>query len=210
MTGEEIAAKALSIIRSNKYVYWYGAKGEKCIQDLLFRLAAANPSVYTTSYVNACLRDIRAGKYAVDCSGFVSMVYGWGGLGTYGISSRSDTHKCEGEIKNGMICWRPSHCGIYYNGYILEARGKAYGLCSGRKYLASDWECIYYVDGVDYGTAGNNNSTGKKRITEKIVNDVIAGKYGNGQARISALSAAGYTESQIKDIQVRVNARLKG
>ncbi|MBR0351684.1 MAG: hypothetical protein IJH53_00565 [Oscillospiraceae bacterium] len=33
-----------------------------------------------------------------------------------------------------------------------------------------------------------------------VANDVIAGKYGNGQARIIALSAAGYDPNEIQNL----------
>ena len=45
-----------------------------------------------------------------------------------------------------------------------------------------------------------------KPVTDQVVNDVIAGKYGNGDARKSKLAAAGYN---YKDVQAAVNAKLK-
>lgn len=204
MKGEDICKAALDMIDSGKWVYWYGAKGQKCTADLLFKLAAANQSVYTTSYVSACLKDIKAGKSATDCSGFVSMLYGWGGLGTYTIKAQADVHTYTGTPKNGMMLWKKTHIGIYYNGKVLEARGKAYGLTKTRDYKKSDWEAVLYVDGYDYEIAT------AKKITAAIVKGVIAGKYGNGQARVDALKAAGYTDEQVQEIQKRVNEKLKG
>lgn len=46
-----------------------------------------------------------------------------------------------------------------------------------------------------------------KTVTDSIVNDVIRGKYGNGQARKTALTNAGYNYSEV---QSAVNAALKG
>ena len=46
-----------------------------------------------------------------------------------------------------------------------------------------------------------------KQVTDAIVNDVIRGKYGNGEARKTALANAGYDYSQV---QAAVNAKLKG
>lgn len=46
-----------------------------------------------------------------------------------------------------------------------------------------------------------------KAVTDSIVNDVIRGKYGNGDARKTALANAGYNYSEV---QSAVNAKLKG
>lgn len=46
-----------------------------------------------------------------------------------------------------------------------------------------------------------------KKVTDSIVNDVIRGKYGNGDARKTALSNADY---DYKEVQAAVNAKLKG
>ena len=46
-----------------------------------------------------------------------------------------------------------------------------------------------------------------KPTTDAVVNDVIRGKYGNGEARKTALANAGYNYSEV---QAAVNAKLKG
>lgn len=46
-----------------------------------------------------------------------------------------------------------------------------------------------------------------KAVNDSIVNDVIRGKYGNGDARKTALAKAGYNYSEV---QSAVNAKLKG
>lgn len=210
MTGIDICKNALTMIARGD-VYWWGAKGEKCTAGLLARLASSYPSVYTTSYRTKCQTDIRAGKYAEDCSGFVSKCYGWGGLGTYGIINRSDVkvwtegalkNNNQGVPKNGMIVWKSSHCGIYYNGYVLESRGRNYGTTRDRKYKASDWTYTLYSVNVDYDTEETVENY------DQVVSDVIAGKYGNGRKRTTALKNAGYTADEIKTIQQLVNKKL--
>lgn len=47
----------------------------------------------------------------------------------------------------------------------------------------------------------------KKQVDDTVVNDVISGKYGNGQARKTALTNAGYDYSEV---QSAVNAKLSG
>lgn len=48
------------------------------------------------------------------------------------------------------------------------------------------------------------SNTGKPSITD-AVNNVVGGKYGNGDARISKLKALGYTDAEITEIQKKVN-----
>lgn len=201
MTGADICQAALVIINSGKYVYWYGGKGQKCSSSLLASLSSLYPSIYTYSYKAKCRRDIIAGKYCIDCSGLVSKVYGWSALGTWGIKNRNGVSTWKKTPQNGMIVWRSGHCGIYYNGKILEARGQKAGLTSNRKYVKKDWTCALYDINVDYSTAIDLN---------KIAADIIAGKYGNGIERTEKLKAAGLTAKQIKDAQTIVNEKLAG
>ena len=49
--------------------------------------------------------------------------------------------------------------------------------------------------------------TVKNPVLDSVVNDVIAGKFGNGKARKAALEALGY---DYKEVQKEVNKRLKG
>ena len=57
------------------------------------------------------------------------------------------------------------------------------------------------------GNASNNNSSSNKKSNEEIANEVIAGKWGNGDARRTALQNAGYDYSTIQSI---VNQKLTG
>lgn len=207
MTGEDICKKALAIINGGRYVYWYGGKGQVCSYSLLNALSSLYPGTYTTAYKAQCRKDIAAGKYCTDCSGFVSMVYGWNGLGTYGIVARTDVHKGTGAPVNGAILWRTGHCGIYYDGKVLEARGQKYGLTASRKYKKSDWSSWWIVDGVDY-TGKTLNKTDKKDA-DALALAIIRGDYGNGKTRTETLKELGYTAAEIKAAQAIVNKKLK-
>ena len=57
------------------------------------------------------------------------------------------------------------------------------------------------------GNTSNNNTTSSKKSNEEIANEVIAGKWGNGDARKTALQNAGYDYSTIQAI---VNQKLTG
>lgn len=57
------------------------------------------------------------------------------------------------------------------------------------------------------GNTSSNNTTSSKKSNEEIANEVIAGKWGNGDARKTALQNAGYDYSTIQAI---VNQKLTG
>ena len=56
-------------------------------------------------------------------------------------------------------------------------------------------------------TSNTTQNTSNKKSNEEIANEVIAGKWGNGDARKSALQNAGYNYSEIQSI---VNQKLTG
>lgn len=56
-------------------------------------------------------------------------------------------------------------------------------------------------------TSTTSKSSGTKTVNNAIVNAVIRGDYGNGQARVKALTKAGYNAS---DVQKAVNKKLLG
>lgn len=64
--------------------------------------------------------------------------------------------------------------------------------------------------GVKHAEASTGTNTSKKPTIEQAAKDVLAGKYGNGDARIKALTAAGFTAAERKKIQDLVNKSLKG
>lgn len=208
-TGEQVVKNAFSM---KNYVYWYGGSGQRCTASLLNTLSKLYPSIYTATYKDKCRQDIANGKYCIDCSGFACKASGLPHYSTYQMAYDSHFIRLadKSKIKNGMIVWRPTHCGIYYNGevittvsgeYVIEARGIDYDITTTRKYRASDWNRVYYVKGINYNSI------------EKLDDDynyaarmVIAGKYGNGSTRKKKLEAEGYDYNRV---QALVNERLK-
>ena len=69
------------------------------------------------------------------------------------------------------------------------------------------WVAKSSVTFVDGSSSSSSSSSSKKKVTESVVNDVINGKYGNGDARKKALEAAGYDYSEVQDA---VNEKLYG
>lgn len=201
MTAEEIITRAKKYV--GVYVYWYGGKGERCNAALLNRLATAYPSIYTEAYIAKCKEDINAGKYCIDCSGLVCACYGIAHRGTEQFGQVFNIWT--GEPKNGMILYRKGHCGIYYNGRVIEARGKAYGVTAGRVFSKSDWTRIYYSTAVDYTGGQEMKRTAKEYLTCAI--NVIAGAYATGESRKKKIGAEGY---DYNIVQALVNYALKG
>lgn len=208
-TGEDVVKNAFAM---TNYVYWYGGSGEKCTTTLLNRLARLYPSVYTATYKAKCQIDIKNGKYCIDCSGFVCKASGLPHYSTYQMMTNTHFRQVnKSDIKNGMIVWRPTHCGIYYNGdvittvngeYIIEARGIDYDITTTRKYKASEWTRVYKVDGIDYNSIEKLDDE-----YDYAARMVIQGKYGNGAERKKKLEAAGYDYSRV---QALVNQILRG
>lgn len=203
MTGEDICKNALEYTKGG-YVYWYGGKGQKCTATLLKQLSSMYQNIYTKSYIAKCEQDIKNGKRCIDCSGLVCKAYGIKDIGTYQMATDTRFHIYEGTPCNGMILWKWTHCGIYYNGKVIEARGKDYGVISSRTYKATDWQRIYTVDGVDYMQT-NTKKTATEYLQAAI--DVLAGKFGNGTERTVKLKTAGYNSDIVQEL---VNYAIKG
>lgn len=197
MTSNDIINKALNYVNNTKWCYWYGGKGQQCTQSLLNLLSKLYPNIYTKSYISKCKQDITAGRSCIDCSGLVCSVYNKPMIGT----SQFDRvfQRWSGKPLDGMIVWRANHCGIYYKGKIIEARGVDRDITYDRIYQQKSWSRIYYSNLVVYN---NNNSINKKSTDDliKIAKRVISGEFGNGEERKSKLSSLGYNPTEVQKI----------
>jgi len=126
-----------------QWKYWYGAKRQKATQSLLDTLKAQNPSYYTDNYVANCKIDIQNGVTVCDCSGFVCGLYQISDIGTSSFASKFNEFNYE--PRNGMILWRSGHCGIYYEGTVLQMKNQVNDYYI-EKYVASQWSKTYYLD----------------------------------------------------------------
>lgn len=208
LTGEQVVKNAFAM---KNYVYWYGGSGQKCTYGLLNTLARQYPRIYTDTYKMKCRQDILNGKTCIDCSGFACMASGLPHYSTYQMVY--DSHFYQGDKerpKNGAIVWRPTHCGIYYDGkvittvsdgYVIEARSIDYDVTTTRKYIPSQWQRVYYVKGIDYNSIEKLDDD-----YDYAARQVIAGKYGNGDARRQKLTAEGYDYNRVQSL---VNEMLK-
>lgn len=191
MTGSDVIKNAIKYL---SYVYWYGAKGEKCSEKLLERLSTLYPGIYNLVYIRKCREDIAAGKYAIDCSGLVCNAYGIPQISTYQMPDIFSIAK--GTPLNGMIVWNTNHVGIYNNGYVIEARGIDYDVTTTRRYRKEDWAKVMYMPGVEYDTKVVRTSIEYLRMAV----DVAIGKYGNGESRRKAVTNMGYNYDKLQNI----------
>lgn len=191
MTGNDIIKNALLY---KNCVYWYGAKGEQCTYKLLNTLSALYPGIYTTTYKQKCMADIRNGEHAIDCSGLVCRAYGISNMSTYDMPKYFTEYT--GPVKNGMIVWKQEHVGLYYNGMVLEARGIDYDVTDTRTYKKLDWERIYINPDVNYDADMEHTPIDYL----KTAIDVMQGIYGNGTMRKNLLEKRGFNYEKIQSI----------
>lgn len=215
MTGQDVINNAFAM---SDYVYWYGGSGQKCTTALLNSLARLYPNIYTKTYKDKCRQDIANGKTCIDCSGFVCKASGLPHYSTYAMATANAFY--EGSLyspKNGAIVWTWTHCGIYYDGKVIEgvqnarvieARGIDSDIKSDRVFNAANWQRLYYVAGIDYDTittASTDKHTAADYCTMAAL--CIQGKLGNGPARISNIKAMGYDPDRVQKI---VNVAIRG
>lgn len=146
-TGTQIIKNALRFT-NGLYVYWYGGKDNWCTNNLLNTLGNLYKNIYTSSYKSKCRTDIRNKKKCIDCSGLVCRAYEVADRGTSQFAGYFKEYK--GPLKNGIILWRKGHTGIYYNGKVIEARGKDAGITTSRVYNSKYWSKLYCQEQVDY------------------------------------------------------------
>ena len=122
-----------------------------------------------------------------------------------------------GLLKGDILLNPVTHTEIYIGnnqavGAHCSETGGKYGKTgdqSGNEISVQNYRNKNYTEVWRYGGKSQafNPSAGK---WDKIARRVIRGDFGNGAARIAALSAEGYTDADINEIQQTVNYILKG
>ena len=191
----------------NSNYYIYGTFGQKLTSSLVEYKIKQYPSFYRTEQRRRNARNA-VGKYtyAYDCVGLIKC-YLFGGFGNvkynskYDLSANGMYNKCteKGKISSipnikGLLVWMDGHIGVYdgekYT-YECTVSGGTFRII---KTVAktrgwTNWgKCAY----ISYLTETQNT----KSIVD-LANDVIAGKYGTGEARKKALGSL-YNEVQAK------------
>lgn len=157
MTYYEVIKKALRMFyESNKYAYFYGAKGQVLTDGTMNALISAEPS-YFAKYTTQQLEEIKnysRGKIGYDCSGFVSAVVG--------VENYSTGHYHDGAEKttpllgtegNGLYTTfggKGRHVGIDIGyGFFLHMPSELHSVTLGR-IAEYEWERSFHFVNVDY------------------------------------------------------------
>ena len=110
---------------------------------------------------------------------------------------------------NGNTSSKPSTSGKkkVTSAVVNDVINGKYGNGSARKKAleAAGYDYAEIQEAVNKKLNGTSTTSGKKKVTSAVVNDVINGKYGNGSARKKALEAAGYDYAEIQEA---VNKKL--
>lgn len=147
-----------------------------------------------------------------------------------GCEKHVDIFKAKGIwIEDGTITPKPGDVIVYnwddstqpndgysdHIGYVESVSGGTITLIEGnkgetvaRRQIPVGWGYIRGYARPKYGAgSGSNTPSTPSKSVSQIADEVIAGKWGNGDARKNALEAAGYNYSEV---QAAVNAKLSG
>lgn len=200
-TKEQCRLDCKELMKTCKYLY--GAKGQKYTKTLVTKLAKAYPDIYTDKIKKLALEDADKGYTAIDCSGFVCSVLGIKQMGSSQLKNVAvkTLPVLKSNAKEGMILWKMGHVAYVGEGLkVYEASGTATDMkVSEFDKRAKDFTCLLVIKNTFASVEKS------KKSYDKIVDDVIAGKYGNGLKRRAALEKAGYS---YEIIQALVNEKL--
>lgn len=206
--------------------YWYGTYGQTATEALLKSKKNQYPAYYNYNDFNK-----QIGQRVHDCSGLVkgylfsdtttsapkyNSSYDKSAYGFY-LASKERGDKTSFPYKNGTLVYKSSnssaitihHIGVYCtDGYVYEAKGHEWGVVK-TKFKPTDWQfwsiCPYITYENTGSTTAETKPTQTKKSVEEVAKEVIAGKYGNGDARKKALASAGY---DYNTVQAKVNELL--
>jgi len=183
--------------------YCYGTFGQVWTQALLTAKTKQYPSYYGTSRQAEYKR--RFGKQTFDCVGLIKgFLWENNGKITYqasqDVSADGMRTKCRenGSIASlpeipGILVFLPGHVGVYIgNGEVVEAKGFADGVVK-TKLAGRGWKDWGKCPWIDYAAPKN-----PQKDLAVIAQEVIAGKWGNGEARKKHLTAAGYDYTAVQ------------
>ena len=204
--------------------YWFGTFGQ--IGNA--KLWAEKTKQYSRYYSNARKEKMKArgdeGQKVHDCAGL------WKGymmsIGpdmpaqydkTYDLSADVLYNKAteKGPLDTmpdepGIGLHKKGHFGVYIGGgREIEARGFDYGVLEDdvRSAGFTEWFRIPFIEYIAQtpDNSADNGPVNASKDMDTLVNEVIAGVWGNGQERIDRLTAAGYDAAAV---QTAVNAKL--
>lgn len=201
--------------------YWYGTYGQRASEQLFEAKAKQYPSQYKADK-STYTKDY--GKPVTDCIGLVKWFL-WGDPPTYcsneDLSATGYYNKAtkKGTIDTfdkapGRLVFKggdktKSHVGVYIgDDKVVEAKGHSYGTVTttftggGWKY----WAQCHLIEECGAPAPIPEPAPAPTKSVDELAQEVLAGKWGNGDARKAALQAAGYDYNAV---QARVNEILK-
>jgi hypothetical protein len=213
-TNIELVNKAKEIATKYDTIYVMGSFGSP--------MTMANKKRYSENGLNnlrkSKIAKATADTFAFDCSNLVKgILWGWNGdkSDTYGgakyatngvpdINADSMIKACKEvstnfkDIEVGEALWCSGHIGIYIgDGKVVESTPDWKNKVQVTKLSQRKWTKHGKLKYIDY----SKQMPAKKSVTQ-IAKEVLDGKWGNGEARKTALIKAGY---DYKKVQAKVN-----
>lgn len=218
MKVKEFIEKALDIANNYKTLYVMGCFGAP--------LTAANKKRYTANHSynmqakrRAMINAASGDTFGFDCVGLIKGIL-WGFTGdksksyggaVYGSNGVADVNAdtmiakyCTNVSTNfnnivaGEVVWLKGHIGIYIgDGKVVESTPDWKNKVQVTKLSQRKWTKHGKLKYIDY----SKQMPAKKSVTQ-IAKEVLDGKWGNGEARKTALIKAGY---DYKQVQAKVN-----
>lgn len=138
---------------AGQYVYWYGGKGQLASENLARILMKQNPNVWTETYYQKAMADVKAGKKVQDCSGMICHLFGMKTYGSYhlkeyAVYKRKPTNK----PYNLAVLYKKGHVALYLNNLVYEMANQKADFRI-RAYDKKEWLCELYYPYIDYGTS---------------------------------------------------------
>lgn len=186
------------------------------------------PTLYQLGkFMNGYKQGTKAKYLLCDCSGLIKgILWGFPNGGKYGSNGVPDINAntiinsyCSGVTSNfssvsyGELVWLQGHIGIYIgNGNVCECSPKWENGIQITKLNQRKWLKHGKFKFIDYSnTGGSSNASSSDSQTNidinKVVQDCIDGKYGNGADRKEKIEAMGLNYEEIRAL---VNKKLKG
>lgn len=225
MKVNDFVNKAKDIANNYKTLYVMGCFGSP-MNDKNKKRYTTNNSYNKKSSRTKMINNASSDTFGFDCVCLIKgILWGWNGdkSKTYGgavyksngvadmgadsiIKSTycTDISSNFTNIEVGEIVWLSGHVGIYIgNGQVVECTPAWKNKVQITKLSQRKWKKHGKLKYIDYTS---NTTTTTKKSVEAIAKEIIAGKWGNGNARKTALTKAGYNASEV---QAKVNELLK-
>lgn len=212
LTNIGLLENTIKCFKNSNY-YIYGTYGQKLTSSLVEAKIKQYPAFYRNSTrINNARNAVGKYKYAYDCVGLIK-AYLFGGFGNvkynskYDLSANGMYNACKekGKISNipnikGLLVWRDGHIGVYDGKkftYECTVSGGTFRIIRtiAKTRGWTNWGKCPYITYI--------SETQKTKSVVDLAYDVIAGKYGTGDARKKALG------SLYNDVQAKVNEILK-